>query len=401
MWIRLGPRYPISYADWSSREYAAIVRCILSGQVNKGHDLSRLAQRLADIYAPSDVHLLNYAHHGIEIALNIFKLSRPEQTEVILPAYICPSVPKAIHNVGLQIRSVAVQEDLNLSVEAVRQSIGPSTLAVIAPHMYGRPASIIDIEALCQKNNIFLIDDAAQVVGVRVGGRLLGTFGDMGVISFAQSKTIVTGIQGSGGVLLVNRPIWKECTNQSCRALPPARNRLIPLADFLWNYIWHAYTGNTGYYIKRLLKVLGWRSHDLDNPTCISNLEAAIALAQLERLEEIIDGKVKVGHFYHEALKNTGIDFPQYLPGIFLTRAMLRLPTFADTKIVQQVALTRGIETRTGYAISNINESLQSKIEGLIGVSIRADMRADEVIDICHNLANLFSNDYKHTSHFD
>ena len=389
MHFRFGPRYPITYADWSSREYAAILRCILSGQVHEGPETTRLLLRLREMYSPSDVHLLNYAHHGIEIALSIFKEHRPERNEVIVPAYICPSVPQAVLNSGLQVQSVDVQDDLNLSLDSVRNAIGPQTLAVIAPHMYGCPAPIKEIEALCLKAGVFLIDDAAQVVGIRVGGRLLGTFGDMGVISFAQSKTIVTGIQGSGGVLLVNRPIWKEDVAHSCATLPPANGRIISLVDFLWNYVWNSYTGHTGYYFKRLLKVIGWRSPKSTYATRISNLEASIATAQLDRLEQMIEDKIRIMKIFHETLKDAEIDLPQYQPGLFLTRLMLRLPKFVDNSTFRRKALKYGIETRLGYAVPKTNKELQDRVEHLVGMPYKAKMKPTEIIDACKKICCL------------
>lgn len=381
-------RQPLAFADWSRSEYAAMAGSLLRGRVHQGPNPALLKQRLGQMYAPSEVHLMNYGHHAIEIALNVFKRQRPERVEVVVPAYICPSVIQAVTACGLQVRSVDVQSDLNMSPADVQAALSARTLAVIAPHMYGCPARICEIEALCDAANVFLVDDAAQVVGVKQDGRLLGTFGDVGVISFAQSKTIVTGIRGSGGVLLVNRPALAGQLREACSALPQASGRLGPWADFLWNHVGHVYTGHSGYYFGRVLKALGWTPSGPASVTQISNLEAGIALAQLARLEALLAEKVRIADLYQHVLQAyPRLQFPQFAPGRFLARVMLLLPEGEDLSRVRRTALTREIETRAGYSayVSSETDAPRAKAMArrLIGVPFRVGMGQLDVEAVC------------------
>lgn len=378
-------KYHISYADWTSREFGALARCLLTGRVNQGPDIARLQERLQMMYAPSQVFLLNYAHHGIGLALRMLAHQRPERSQVIVPAYICPSVPQAVAAVGLQVRYVDVGDDLNLSLDSVRQALNADTLAVIAPHMYACPAPIEAIEALCSEAGVFLVDDAAQVVGVRVGGRLLGTFGDVGVISFAQSKTVVTGIRGSGGVLLVNRPVWVDELGQLCGNLPSSSSRLGPLADFLWNHVGRPYTGHTGYYLGRLF---GLEPAAPPTAAQISHLEASIALVQLGRLDALLAEKTQIAQLYHQALQAyPRIQFPQFSPGRYLARVMLRLPQGASVSAVRSRALRLGVETRSGYAVHVPSDVIAPQAEAfaqrLVGVPCRNGMTESDAHAIC------------------
>ena len=385
-------RYRIAYADWTAREYGAIARCILAGKVYQGPHIGRLAEKIRALYAPSDAHLLNYAHHGIALALRWFQHQQPGRQEVIVPAYICPSVPQTVRAAGLRVRCAAVGEDLNVTVDAVRGAINPRTLAVIAPHMYGCPAPIAAIEALCQEKGVFLIDDAAQVVGERVAGRLLGTFGDVGVVSFAQSKAVVTGIRGSGGVLLVNRPEWKQVAVDSCTAMSPARGRLGALADFLWNYIGHAYTGHTGYYLQRLWQRSGRREGRLSGPTCISNLEAAVALVQLDRWDGMRRERLRLLQVYQEAFSAFGDDrlrFPQYLQDRYLARVVVHLRAGVDAQIVRRYLAARGVESRAPYPSVAEADDIDPRCDwaqGLIGLPTSANLSSWDVSSICAGL---------------
>jgi dTDP-4-amino-4,6-dideoxygalactose transaminase len=147
--------------------------------------------------------------------------------------------------------------------------------------MFGCPARIGEIEAHCRAAGVFLVDDAAQVVGERSEGRLLGTFGDVGIVSFAQSKAVVTGVRGSGGVLLVNNPALDDGVRQAwkgCRRRAGAPRRLPTSPGITCGT---RYTGNSGYYLARLRSRLGGARKTAPQPARIANLDAAIALAQL------------------------------------------------------------------------------------------------------------------------
>lgn len=389
-------RHHLSYADWSSREYALVLRCLLQLNINEGKYPAILSERLAHSYAPSSVYLCNFGHHAIQIALRIFQQRQPGRTEVIVPAYICPSVVQAILACGLEVVSVEVDDDLNLSPSAMQAKFRPSTLAVIAPHMYGCPARIGVIEKLCHSGGIFLIDDAAQVVGVHVEGRLLGSFGDAGIISFGQSKTIVTGTRGSGGVLLINKPEFDAQAKQAWQQLPPAEGRLAALSDFLWNYLWHARTGNSGYYLWRLANLIGWQSNANSiqkKYTKISNLEAGIALIQFDRLDAIRQEKIRITEAYHQALRPYPlIGFPQYAAGRFLARVMLLLPNELDVTRFRSLLKDLGLETRLAYLAYSSPQNYAGKAENLsrrlLGVPCRPGMSDSEIKEICDTIGS-------------
>lgn len=382
----------LAYAHWTSREVAAIARCFLSGRVNDGPASADLSARLSVLYAPSKVHLLNSAHHGIELALKRFQRASPACREVIVPAYICPSVPQTVRACGLKVCWVDVQDDLNLSAAAVAQALGPDTLAVIAPHMFGCPAPIHQIESICRDAGVALIDDAAQVVGVRVNGRLLGTFGDVGVISFAQSKTIVTGVRGSGGVMLVNRAKMIDEWEQPLLQLPTSTGRPAALLDFLINDMGRRYTGGLGYRLARIFPTWFGPSRGAVPASKISNLDASIALVQLNRLNDLMQEKIRVAELYAEVLKEfPRLGFPQYAPGRYLARVMLMLPEGVNVERVRMLALQQGVETRLGYPADSEVVSFApcaSRFSNwLVGVPVRAGMDDPDVRWVCSKLS--------------
>ncbi len=381
-------RYYLSYADWSTTEFKAILCCILKGQINQGSFPELLRKKLSNYYTPSTVYTSNYGHHAIKTALEIFRRQMPERSEIILPAYICPSVLQSIKLCGLTPVCVDVESDLNISPAAISNAFGVKTLAVIAPHMYGCPAKIKDIEILCHEAGIFLIDDAAQVIGVRQDGRLLGSFGDVGILSFAQSKTIVTGVRGSGGALLINKTRHQQDASKLARLLPPANKRFTVLIEFLWSYLWDKYTKNSTYYLGRLVKRLGLKTKNSITYSEISNIEAAIAIEQFKRIDQIVLEKIRIVEAYKQALgSQTILSFPQYSLGKFLARVMLLLPEGINAKILRKILSKHGLDIRLGYDACVIegknNKNAEELAPRLIGVPCVPGMSNVEINEIC------------------
>lgn len=394
-------QHPLKYADWSWREYAAAACCILTGRVKNGGSPDRLATRLAALYAPSTVYPVNFGHTAIRLALDVFRTIEPARTEVIVPAYICPSVVETVEAAGLTAVPAAVGPDLNLLPSAVGAAITPSTLAVIAPHMFGCPARIADIESTCRAAGVFLVDDAAQVVGERCDGRLLGTFGDVGIVSFAQSKTVVTGVRGSGGVLLVNNRDLDDKLRAAWAKLPAPRGRLAAFAHFVWDYQWSRYTGNSGYYLQRLGDALGRTAAAPAGAARIGNLDAALALVQLARLPRIRERKIKAAQDYHAALARVpGVCLPQFAGGRYLSRIMLSLPPDTDLNLLRAALARQGIDTRLGYQnavrTGQPDDPALARARRLLGLPFGGAMGTSDIEEICGALRSVLASARPH-----
>lgn len=380
--------HAISYADWSGAEYRAALRCILTGRVARGGKPALLAQRLAALYAPASVYPVNFGHTAIRMALALFvERAGGGRNEVVIPRYICPSVVQSVQGAGLVPVMADVGADLNLTAASVQAVLGPRTLAVIAPHMFGCPADIGAIERVCRAAKVFLIDDAAQVVGVTRDGRQLGTFGDVGVVSFAQSKTVVAGVRGAGGLLLVNNAELDAPLRARWQALAPARGRLHALVYFLFNYLWRRRVGHVGYYFTRMAGMLGFHPRQYDENAKISNLDAALALAQLGRLEALKKSRIAVVEAYQRALDGVAaVTLPQYAPGRYLARVMVALPPHVDIAALRARLTTLGVETRTGYPAPAGGGEDDAWMGRLLGLPFRAGMEREEVDQVCRLL---------------
>jgi dTDP-4-amino-4,6-dideoxygalactose transaminase len=349
--------------------------------------VARLAAELMKIFAPSMAYPVNSGRCAINIALLAFSSMRPQRQDVIVPAYVCPSVVDIVRRSGFNPVLSDVGDDLNLSPATLSFALTANTLAVIAPHMYGCPARIDEIEKLCKASGVFLIDDAAQVVGIRHHGKMLGTFGDIGIISFAQSKSVVTGVGGSGGALLVNNHDFDAKIKLDWQRLPTPSHRLQMFFYFLWNCMWGNHTGNSGYYLSRIRAVLGFRERPVQINSRISNLEAGIAIAQLERLEKMQAARIEKIKSYHRAtIHFKNLHFPQYAPGRYLARIMIELPISMESGVFRSMLKTRGINTRPGYP-AQVSHPVYTEKRSLLELPSGKEIGDIEAFEICATIS--------------
>ncbi len=133
-----------------------------------------------------DWHYAASGKAGIYHALRSFSA----KGNVALPAYACGSLLVPLRRLGLTpIFFDCDEEDLNPSVASIKKCLQENDVsALVAPSLYGNPASMSDIELICKGNGAFLIDDSAQSFGAVLDGRFLGTFGNAGLFSIGPGK---------------------------------------------------------------------------------------------------------------------------------------------------------------------------------------------------------------------
>ena len=125
--------------------------------------------------------------------------------KVVIPAYTCYSVPSAIVKAGLDIALCDVEPDtLDFDYPQLERVADDDTLCVVATHLFGIPSDVERIRRICAGRDIFVVEDAAQAMGVRRDdGRFLGTAGDVGFFSLGRGKNITC---GNGGIVLTSSP---------------------------------------------------------------------------------------------------------------------------------------------------------------------------------------------------
>ncbi|MBF0137265.1 MAG: DegT/DnrJ/EryC1/StrS family aminotransferase [Magnetococcales bacterium] len=204
---------------------------------------------------------------ALEVALAAIGLQPGD--EVILPSFTIISCAAAVIRLGG--KPVVVDSDpltWNMDVSQVQTRINSRTKAIMPVHIYGMPVDMDPLLELATRHNLFIVEDAAQAEGLTYKGRPCGSFGHISAFSFYPNKLVTT---GEGGMVATDDPLL----DQRCRSY---RNLcFIPEQRFIH-------------------EELGWNYR-------MTNLQAALGLAQVERWEESVLKKRQIGQFYQELLQ--------------------------------------------------------------------------------------------------
>lgn len=185
----------LSYAppDW---DLSDLMRAVFYSVTRKNH-IENLEKMVKEMLGPSYVMVTNLGRTALKIGLRAIGLQ--EGACVILPAVICNTVIRTVLEAGCRPILADVEGNLHISVRTLNSCQFERAQAVIVPHLYGLHAPIQEIKGWAKSKGLYLIDDAAQAVGITVDGAYLGTFGDFGILSFGPFKSLST---PRGGALI-------------------------------------------------------------------------------------------------------------------------------------------------------------------------------------------------------
>jgi dTDP-4-amino-4,6-dideoxygalactose transaminase len=164
--------------------------------------LKRLEDEMKEHFGVKHVFLVSSGKAALTLILQALKSLAPEKKEVLIPAYTCYSVPSSIVKADLKIYLCDINPaTFDFDYKLLEESINENTLCVIPTHLFGIPSDMDRINNLCRDRGVFVIEDAAQAMGVKFNGKLLGTLGDIGFFSLGRGKNITC---GSGGIIITN-----------------------------------------------------------------------------------------------------------------------------------------------------------------------------------------------------
>ena len=246
-----------------------LLNCIKTGWISSdGPYVKKFEERFAKFVNRKFSTTVSNGSVALEIALRSLKLKKG--SEVILPTFTIISCCNAIINAGL--KPVLVDCDSktwNMNVDEIKKKISNRTSAIMLVHIYGITVDVDPILAIAKSKKLKVIEDAAEMHGQEYKRKKCGTFGDVSTFSFYVNKHITT---GEGGMILTNKKkIYKE---------------ILKLKNLYF-----------GRGINRFKHTdIGWNQR-------FTNLQAAIGLAQLERIKKIVKKKFFIGSHYTKNLK--------------------------------------------------------------------------------------------------
>lgn len=198
----------------------------------------------------------------------------------------------------------------------IERKITPNTKAIMAVHLYGHPCDMDRIMEIAEKYDLFVIEDCAEAIGSEYKGKKVGSFGDIGCFSFFGNKTITC---GEGGMVVTNDATLHD------RLVRYKGQGLAKYREY-----WHDVAG------------FNYR---------MTNIQAAIGLAQLEQVQTFIDKKQQVAKWYQQYLKGLPVTFHKQTRDVLHTYWMCSiLVEKADLRDeLREFMKGKGIETRPTF----------------------------------------------------
>ncbi len=247
---------------------------------------------------------------GIFMCLKAINIKKND--EVIVPNLTFIATATPIIWLGAKVVLCDVDEkNFNLDLNHLKKLINKKTKCIIPVHLYGHSCDLKKFFKIVKKNNLFVIEDAAQAIGAKYNGKYLGTFGDFGGYSFYGNKIITT---GEGGIIFFKKKLYK--------------NKLYALK-------------NHGRHKKGIFK-----HEQIGYNFMFTEMQAALGNVQLKKLNKIINIKKNIYNFYKKNLnQNKEISF--------MEPVHLNEPVYWFTNIItnkknklQKFLSSKGIQTR-------------------------------------------------------
>lgn len=173
----------------------------VAGGVRPRRTIRQLEEEIGAEFGVRHVFTISSGKAALTLTLLALKSLSPRR-DVVIPAFTCFSVPAAVLQAGLRpVLCDIDSQTFDFDHAGLEQIVNGETLCVVGQHLFGIPAAIAWIREICDRHGAFLVEDAAQAMGIDVGGRRLGTFGDVGVFSLGRGKHVTC---GAGGFLVTN-----------------------------------------------------------------------------------------------------------------------------------------------------------------------------------------------------
>lgn len=312
-------RTPIMQPLLNGNELAYVSDCINTGWISsQGSYVKRFEKEFAAYCGAEYAVAVSNGTVALHLALAAFDVKAGD--EVIVPDLTFAASINAVIYTGAKPVLVDVDKTTwTISIAAIEKNITPRTKAIMPVHLYGHPSHMDEIMAIAKKHNLLVIEDAAEAIGAKYKDKHVGTFGDAATFSFFGNKTITTG--EGGMVFFKTKEAYEKATVLRDHGMSKERK------------YWHEYVG------------FNYR---------MTNLQAAIGCAQLERIDEFVQQKRKLASFYNKILAETGqfILPPQEswaYNGYWLYTAILKDDAGISRDALMQKMLMNGVETRAAF----------------------------------------------------
>jgi perosamine synthetase len=245
------------------QEEKLVLEVLRSGRLVKGPMVEQFEEAVGRVVGTRHTLAVNNGTSALMAAVTSHGVGPGD--EVITSPFTFVATLNAVLHAGASVRFVDVGDDFNIDPALLTAAVGPRTRAVLPVHLYGCPAAMEQVEAAVAGRDIVVIEDAAQALGARVGRRPAGSFGT-GCFSFYATKNVTT---GEGGAVTTD----DDEVAETVRLLRDQGQRT-----------WYGY-GRPGFNLR------------------MTELQAALGVAQLARLADIVEARRRNARLLNEGLR--------------------------------------------------------------------------------------------------
>jgi perosamine synthetase len=268
-------KIPLSAPDITDAEIEAVTAVLRTGRLSLGPKLEEFEQAMAQYIGVPHAVGVSSGTAGLHLCIRALDIG--EGDEVIVPSFTFIAAANAIRYERATPVFVDIESaTLNLDPAKIEAAISPQTRAIIGVHTFGVPADMEAILEIAERHHLLVIEDACEAIGAEYQGRRVGSFGDAAVFAFYPNKQITT---GEGGMVVTR----KETLATRMRAL---RNQ-------------GRFEGDD------------WLQHsELGYNYRLSEVNCALGIEQLKRIQKILATRTSVARGYHDRLQNEALILP-------------------------------------------------------------------------------------------
>lgn len=304
------------------------------GSFYGGNKVKELEKKISKIFKVKFAISVNSWTSGLICAVGAIETS-PGDEIIVSPWTMCASATAILHWMAVPVFADIDYNTFNITAETIQKKITKRTKAIIVPDIMGQSAEIDKIIKLAKKNNIKVISDSAQAIGVKFKGKYSGTMADIGGYSFNYHKPINC---GEGGVVVTN-------------------NKLLAKKIFLIRNHGEAVVKKMKF--KKINNIIGYNFR-------LGEIEASIVIEQLNKLKEIIKSRqnlVKILNNGLDKLKNLKIPQVQYgSEHLYYYYALKFTKKNFNRKTIIKELNKRGVPVESNYANLHLLPMYQNKI---------------------------------------
>jgi perosamine synthetase len=361
-------RIPVYQPSLTGNEKKYVNECLDSTWISsKGEFIDRFEKGFANFVNAKYAASVSNGTVALHLALVVLGIGPGD--EVIVPTLTYIASVNAITYTGAKAVFVdSLMDTWQMSPLDVEKKITSKTKAIMAVHVYGHPCDMEALKNIAVKHSLFLIEDCAEAIGAEYKGKHVGTFGDIACFSFFGNKMIST---GEGGMVVTNdQTLYDRSVHYKGQGL--SKNR----------FYWH--------------DVIGYNYR-------MTNICAALGVAQLEQIHSFIKRKKEIALLYQQKIKNLPVNFHTADQDVthcyWMCSILVDNPNKRD--LLMAYLADKGIETRPLFYpvhtmpmyAKNFQKHPVAENLGWRGINLPSypSLSNDDVIEICSEIESFFA----------